>query len=56
MIDVTRARLYFPDGRVVHYEDQPLAYRVWLSFPRGVRVAFRGAEDRRPVYAWDYVG
>jgi hypothetical protein len=54
MIHATRARLYFQDGRVVHYADQSLAYQVWLSFPQGVRVAFRGVGDDRPVYPWDY--
>jgi len=54
MIHTAKARLHFPDGRVVHYENQSLAYQVWLSFPQGIRVAFRGAGDCRPVYPWDY--
>ena len=53
-IDVRKARLHFPDGRVTHYDDQKVAYAVWLSLPKGCRSAFRGANDARPVYPWDY--
>ena len=54
-VDTTTARLYFHDGRVTHYDDQALAYFVWLHLPKGIRVAFRGANDTTPVYPWDYV-
>jgi hypothetical protein len=54
-IDTAKARLHYPDGRVVHYGDQTLAYRVWLALPKGVRCAFRSAGETRPVYAHDYV-
>jgi len=54
-VDATKARIYFPDGRVVHYEDQKLAYFLWLALPKGVRAAFRGANDAKPVYPWEYV-
>ena len=40
---------------VEEYNDQSLAYFVYLGLPKGVRAAFRGAGDTRPVYAWDYV-
>ena len=40
-IDVRKARLYFPDGRVTQYDNQNLAYAVWLALPKGTRVAFR---------------
>ena len=40
---------------VDEYSDQSLAYSVYLGLPKGVRAAFRGAGDARPVYAWDYV-
>ena len=48
------ARIYLRAGRVVEFSSQPLAYQTWLSLPRGVRAAFRGKGDIRPVYAWDY--
>lgn len=48
------ARIHFRDGRVAKFTDQRLAYRTWLSLPRGIRAAFRGRGDPRPVYAWDY--
>jgi hypothetical protein len=53
-IDVRKPRLYFPGGRVTQYDDQKLAYAVWLALPKGCRAAFRGANDARPVYPWDY--
>ena len=48
------ARIQFRDGRVVEFTDQSLAYQTWLALPRGVRAAFRGKGDARPVYPWDY--
>ena len=54
-IDIRNARVCFPDGRITHYEDQKLAYAVWLALPSGSRAAFRGANDTRPVYPWNYV-
>jgi hypothetical protein len=54
-IDTTTARLYFDDGAVRTFTDQSIAYSVWLSLRRGIRCAFRGAGDIRPVYSWDYV-
>ena len=53
--DCSKARIYFTDGRVQHYGDQALAYAFWLALPKGVRAAFRGANDTQPVYPWDYV-
>jgi len=53
--DTRKARLYFLDGRVDEYSDNNLAYAVWLALPRGIRVAFRGANDTRPVYPGDCV-
>jgi len=48
------ARIYFHDGRVEEFENQQLAYLVWLSLPRGTRAAFRGKGDSRPIHTWDY--
>ena len=48
------ARLHFADGRISTFRDQTLAYQTWLSLPRGVRAAFRGQGDNRPVYPWDF--
>ena len=53
-IDTQQARVCFPDGSVTHYADQKLAYAVWLALPNGTLAAFRGANDARPVYPWDY--
>ena len=53
-VDVHKARLYFCNGDIVHYEDQKLAYAVWLSLPKGARTAFRRLNDGQPVYPWDY--
>ena len=54
-IDTNKARLYFSDGRIKEYEDQTLAYEIWLVLPKGTRVAFRGKGDKSPVYSWDLV-
>jgi hypothetical protein len=54
-VNVRKARLYFPNGRVSHFDNQALAYAVWLSLPKGVRSAFRGKKDPTPVYPWDHV-
>jgi hypothetical protein len=53
-VNFQKARLYFPDGRVNHFDDQKLAYAVWLALPKGVRAAFRGTNDARPVHPWDH--
>jgi hypothetical protein len=54
-MDTRKARLHFPNGTVIHYDDPRLANLVWERLPKGVRAAFRGANDTRPVYPWDYV-
>jgi phage baseplate assembly protein gpV len=53
--DTSKARIYFPDHTVQEYDDQAVAYQVWLALPGSVRAAFRGADDPTPVYEWDYV-
>jgi hypothetical protein len=53
--DIGKARVHFADGRIEHYNDQKLAFAVWLALPKSVRAAFRGANDNRPLYPWSYV-
>ena len=53
-IDTRKAQVCFPDGSIAEYEDQKLAYAVWLALRKGTRAAFGGANDSRPVYPWDY--
>ena len=53
-VDYRVARLYYPDGQIVHFVDPQLAYAVWLDLPKGIHAAFRGANDTRLVYPWDY--
>jgi hypothetical protein len=48
------ARVHLSDGRVLTFTDQSLAYQTWLTLPRGVRAAFRGKGDTRPVLPWDH--
>ena len=48
------ARILFRDGRVLAFNNPILAYQTWLALPRGVRAAFRGRGDVRPVYPWDF--
>ena len=48
------ARIYYRDGRVVEFNQQVLAYQTWLALSRGIRAAFRGPGDTRPVLPWDY--
>ena len=52
-IDTRMARLYFRNGAVQPFKSQTLAYALWLALPKGMHVAFRGANDDRPVYPWD---
>ena len=51
----SKARIYYIDGRIVHYDDEKLAYAVWLALPTGTRAAFRAAGDSTPVYSRDFV-
>lgn len=53
--DTTKARLFFPNGRIDEFDDQKLAYALWLGLGKGVRAAFRGKNDLTPVYSHDYV-
>src|ERR1039458_4366931 len=53
-VDARKARVCFPGDHVMHYDDQKLADALWLALPRRTRAAFRGANDPRPVYPWDY--
>ncbi len=53
-IDARKARVCLPDGSITEYEDQKLAYAVWLALPKGTRAAFRGTHDPWPLYPWDY--
>ncbi|MBE0542244.1 MAG: hypothetical protein IH623_12725 [Verrucomicrobia bacterium] len=48
------ARVHLSDGRVLTFTDQTLAYHTWLTLPRGIRAAFRGQGDTRPIQPWDY--
>jgi hypothetical protein len=54
---MTRLYIKWRNGQVElrKYADQAEAYAVWLALPKGVRAAFRGAGDSRPVFSWDYV-
>ena len=54
-IDYCKARLHFRDGRIEEFANQQLAHAFWLALPRGVQLAFRGVNDTRSVYSWDYV-
>lgn len=49
------ARIYYASGRVTHFTDPKLALKVWRALSKGSGVAFRGANDKRPVYPWDQV-
>lgn len=53
--DTTKTRILFRDGRIIEYDDYRLAYSVYLSLPKHVRAAFRGAGDKTPVYNHEYV-
>lgn len=54
-VNIRKARIYYTGGCIEHYDNQKLAFAVWLALPKGIRAAFRGANDNRPVYPWDYV-
>ncbi len=54
MATTRKAKLYYRDGTIVEYDDQRLAYAVWLATDRSTAVAFRGKGDDTPVYPSDY--
>ena len=55
MKNLDKARIFYPDGSIVEYDDQKLAYAIWLALDKGIRAAFRGAGDKTPVYSHDLV-
>ena len=54
-IDTGRARIYYGNGEVQHFTREVFAFAIWLALPKGTRAAFRSANDRRPVRAWNLV-
>jgi prepilin-type processing-associated H-X9-DG protein len=54
-IAIRKARIYFADGHVEHFQNQTFAFALWLALPKGTKAAFRGTHDDRPVYSWDHV-
>lgn len=53
--DTNKARIYYPNGLVRHYNSNQMAYAIWLSARKGIRIAFRGSGDTTPVRSHDYV-
>jgi hypothetical protein len=53
--DVRKTRIFYPDGRVVPYDDQRLAFSVWIDLPKGTRAAIRSPNDATPVHSCDYI-
>ncbi len=49
------ARILYPDGRIIVYSSDKLAYQVYSSLPRGVKAAFRAAGDKTWVYPADFI-
>lgn len=56
MGNIDKARILYPDSRIVEYDDGALALKVYYGLGSGVRAAFRAAGDDTPVYPHDYVG
>lgn len=54
-IDVSKARIYYPDGRIDTYDDSRLALDIYYSLDRGIRAAFRAVGDNTLVYPHDFV-
>lgn len=54
-VDTSLARIYYTSGRVTHFKDPQFALKVWRTLSKGIGVAFRGPNDKRPVYPWDEV-
>jgi hypothetical protein len=53
--DTAKARIFWPDGRIEHFDDQQMAYRLYIGLPPKFRCAFRGKHDARPVHPGDMV-
>jgi hypothetical protein len=54
-VNTSLARIYYTSGKVAHFKDQKMALTLWRALSKGVRAAFRGAHDTRPVYPWNQV-
>ena len=53
--DHTKARIFYPDGRIDEWVDSAMAYAVYMALDKGIRAAFRAAGNKTPVYPHDYV-
>lgn len=54
-VQIDKSRIYYQDGLVRHFYNPQVAFAIYLSLPKGVKVAFRSAGDTTPVYSHDYV-
>lgn len=54
-IDVSKARVYYPDGRVAHYNCPRMAAYLYLTRPRTVSAVFRDAGSTEPVLETEFV-
>lgn len=54
-VDVSKARIYYRNGLVDHYDNQKLACSTYFNLPKGIRCCFRGVGDKTPVYSHSYV-
>jgi hypothetical protein len=52
--DYHKARIYFPDGRVLRYSDPAQAHRIYQKLKPYARCAFRAVADNTPVRDEDY--
>jgi len=50
-----KARIYYADGTVETYENNSVAYSIYAHLPKGMRAAYRAADDLTPVYPHDFV-
>jgi len=50
-----KARVLFPDGRVIEFDSNKLAYEFWIGLPKGQRAALRKIGDDSPVLSHEYV-
>jgi len=55
MGDTSKARIFYPDGRIVQYQNGSLALQIYYALPPGIKAAFRTAGNKTPVYPHDYV-
>jgi hypothetical protein len=53
--NTSKARIFYPDGRIEEYENGKLALEIYYGLHKSTRAAFRAAGNTDAVLSHDYV-